>query len=175
MSRLGDRLAGAVAVIGALAFGVSAYALPLPFFSDPLGPRAFPLMVAGIVLLCGLVMVLRPEPDPDWPAPRTWGALLVSALVLVAYAYALKPLGFLLPTAVAAGVLSWQISPRPRFAVLAGLGLAAGLFVVFKFVLGLNLVGWPRDVSMLFRPAEVQREAPAADEGGAPTLSGGDQ
>ncbi len=64
--------------------------------------------------------------------------------MLVGYAYALKPLGFILPTAVTAAILSYQISPRPPgAAALAGVGLSVGLFFIFKFALGLGLVALP--------------------------------
>lgn len=63
--------------------------------------------------------------------------------VLVAYAYAITPLGFLIPTTVAAGILSWQIGGRPLRAAVTGLGLAIGLFVLFRVILGLGLRGLP--------------------------------
>lgn len=143
MTTKGDRLVGLVAVLGAVAFGAAASTLPLPFFSDPLGPRAFPLLIAAVIGVCGLVMLLRPDPDPDWPSAGGWGALTIATLVLLAYAYALQPLGFLIPTAIAATILSWQIDPRPRFAVVAGPALSIGLFLLFRFVLGLGLVAFP--------------------------------
>jgi putative tricarboxylic transport membrane protein len=37
-----------------------------------------------------------------------------------------------------------MISPRPVQAALAGLGLGIGLFVLFKVILGLGLVAFPR-------------------------------
>jgi len=101
--------------------------------------------VGGIAALCGLVVMVRPDPDPDWPAMRTVGALAVSVIVLVAYAYLLKPLGFLIPTAVAAGILSYQISPRAVPAVLTGAGLSVGLFILFKYALGLGIFAVPKD------------------------------
>jgi len=41
---------------------------------------------------------------------------------------------------VAASILSYQISPNAKRAVLAGIGLSLGLFVVFKFILMLGNV-----------------------------------
>lgn len=162
--RMGDRIFGVVAMLGAVAYAVSAWSLPEPFFSDPLGPKAFPLIVAATVAICGAVMALRPDPDPAWPTLGTLAQLALAAVVLVAYAYALKPLGFLIPTAFAAAILSWQIDSRPLNAILAGLGLSVGLFVVFRFVLGLGLIAvpeaWFEDAAA---PAAV--EQPAAIEG----------
>lgn len=143
----GDRLLGIVVLLGAAGYAASALTLPVGFMTDPVGSKTFPLIVAGTSGICGLVLLLRPDPDPDFPDPRTWAALAISVAVLVAYAYALKPLGFLLPTTLAAGILSYQIDPKPRFAVLAGLGLAIGLFVLFRFGLGLNLQPLPRGLA----------------------------
>ena len=92
------------------------------------------------------MLVLRPDPEPGWPEAKTLLALLFSTIVLVGYAYTLKPLGFLLPTAIAAGVISYQISPRPLPAILTGLGLSFGLYVIFKYALGLSLFALPRSL-----------------------------
>lgn len=70
--------------------------------------------------------------------------MLIAVIVLVGYAFALKPMGFLIPTAITAAILSYQISPRAMPAALSGLGLSAGLFVLFKFALGLSLVPFPK-------------------------------
>jgi putative tricarboxylic transport membrane protein len=69
------------------------------------------------------------------------GAALV---VLVGYALLIRPLGFILPTVIASGLISYMISPRPVPAALSGLGLGVGLFVLFKMILGLGLVAFPR-------------------------------
>ncbi len=139
-----DRIFGLVMLFLALAYMASATQIQTSFLADPVGPRAFPLLIGVVAALSSLFMILRPDPDPDWPGTRTALALLIAVVVLVGYAYALKPFGFLIPTAIAAGILSYQISPRPVAAVLSGLGLSAGLFVVFRFALGLSLIGLPK-------------------------------
>lgn len=139
-----DRLFGAVVILGALVYIASASQIATPFFSDPVGPRAFPIGVGFVAALCGATMVLRPDPDPHWPGLRSAGALAIATLLLIGYAYALKPLGFIIPTAIVSTVLSYQIRPSPRGAVLSGLGLAFGLYILFAEILGLSLAGFPR-------------------------------
>ncbi|MDQ7069214.1 MAG: tripartite tricarboxylate transporter TctB family protein [Rhodobacterales bacterium] len=139
-----DRIFGLVATLLAFAFIAGATQVQTSFLSDPVGPKFFPILIGIVGAISGMFMVLRPDPEPDWPVLRTFGALSVAVIVLVAYAFALKPLGFLLPTTLAAGLLSYQISPRPRMAALAGIGLSVGLFIVFKFALGLGLVVFPK-------------------------------
>ena len=139
-----DRIFGLVMLFLALAYMASATQIQTSFLADPVGPRAFPMLIGAVAAISSLVMILRPDPDPDWPAAPTFVALLVAVVVLVAYAFALKPLGFVIPTAIAAGILSYQISPRPLPAVAAGVGLSVGLYIVFKYALGLSLIGFPK-------------------------------
>lgn len=136
---ISDRIFGLVVLMVALAFIASATQIQTSFMSDPVGPKAFPMIVGAIAGLCGLVMMIRPDPDPEWPKGRTFVALLVAVVVLIGYAYALKPLGFLIPTAITAAILSYQISSRIVPAILSGLGLSVGLFLLFKYALGLGL------------------------------------
>ena len=139
-----DRIFGLVVTLVALAYVASATQIPTSFLADPVGPKTFPILVGSIAALCGIVVVLRPDPNPDWPALKTLSALFAAVLVLIAYAYALQPMGFIIPTAITAAILSHQIAPHPRRAMLAGIGLSVGLFVLFKFALGLGLVAFPK-------------------------------
>jgi putative tricarboxylic transport membrane protein len=141
---ISDRIFGLVVLLVAAAYIAAATQIQTSFLADPVGPKAFPILIGSIAALCGLVLMIKPDPDPEWPAMRTFLALLVAVAVLIAYAFALKPLGFILPTAIAAGILSFQISPRAGPAALAGIGLSVGLFVLFKFALGLGLVPFPK-------------------------------
>ncbi|MEM8632773.1 MAG: tripartite tricarboxylate transporter TctB family protein [Pseudomonadota bacterium] len=138
-----DRIFGLVVLITALAYIASATQIQTSFLSDPVGPKTFPILIGAVAGICGLFLMVKPDPDPDWPAVRTFGALLVSIIVMIGYAYALEPLGFLLPTAVTAAVLSYQISPRIVPAAVAGVCLSVGLFLIFKYALGLGLIPLP--------------------------------
>ena len=144
MTRLGDRLFGLIVCSGALAYAVSALDIKVGFMSDPVGSKTFPLMVAAIAGLCGLVMILRPDDDPAWPSGSSMLSLGICFATLLGYAIALKPGGFLLPTAIASGILSWQILPDRRFAFIVGTLLSLSLFLIFKYLLGLSLFALPR-------------------------------
>lgn len=141
---ISDRIFGLVVLMVALAYIVSATQIQTSFLADPVGSKAFPIIIGAVAALCGLVMIVKPDPDPEWPVFTTFLALLVAVAVLVGYAFALKPFGFLIPTAITAAILSYQISPKVNTALLAGVGLSVGLFILFKFALGLSLVAFPK-------------------------------
>lgn len=139
----GDRIFGTVMIVIALGYVLSAYGIETSFMSDPVGPRVFPYLIALVMIVCSLVMVLRPDPEADWPAAPMLLQLGIAFAVLVAYAYAITPLGFILPTAIASGVLCWQIAGKPLRAAITGAGLGVGLWVLFRLILGLGLRGLP--------------------------------
>jgi putative tricarboxylic transport membrane protein len=139
-----DRLTGLITILVALAFFASATQLEAPFFADPLGPKAFPILISSIGVIAGLVMLLRPDEEPDWPVLSTVVRLVLATVILIFYAYSLKPLGFLLSTAVASAAISYQIKAQAMRSVITGVCLSAGLFVIFKFALGLSLFAFPR-------------------------------
>jgi len=141
---MSDRLTGLFIILVALAFFAGATQLEAPFFADPLGPKAFPMMIASVALIAGMVMVMRPDEPPEWPELATIARLILATIILVFYAYSLKPLGFLLSTAAAAAALSYQINPNAMRSILTGLALSIGLFFIFKFALGLSLFAFPR-------------------------------
>ena len=135
-----DRIFGLITLITAVAYIAAATQIQTNFFSGEFLPKLFPLLIGGVAALASLVMVFKPDPDPEWPEGRTWGNLLIAVIVLSIYSVMMAPLGFLLPTAIAATILSYQISPNAKQAVMAGVGLSLLLFVVFKFVLMLGNV-----------------------------------
>ena len=141
---MSDRITGFVVAVLALAFFASASQLEQPFFADPLGPKAFPMVVAGVAMVAAILMIIKPDAEPNWPAFAVLGRIAIATLILVIYAYGLKPPGFLLPTALAAGAVSYQIDPKFSNAAKIGIGLSGGLFVIFKFGLGLSLFALPR-------------------------------
>ncbi len=138
-----DRIFGLIALITAVAYLAAASQIQTNLFSGEFLPKLFPFLIGGVAAICALTIVFKPDPDPEWPVAGTWINMALAVLVLAVYAVMLTPLGFILPTAIAAGVLSYQISPRAIPATLSGIGLSLGLFVLFKFALGLgNIVAY---------------------------------
>lgn len=68
-------------------------------------------------------MILRPDAEPEWPQGWTLVSVLICIVLLIIYSYALKPLGFLIPTALVPGAISYQILPKAKLAAVTGVGL----------------------------------------------------
>ena len=64
---MSDRIFGLILTALALALFASATQLESPFFADPVGPKTFPMFIAGAALLSALVMISLPDQEPNWP------------------------------------------------------------------------------------------------------------
>ncbi|SDX16969.1 tripartite tricarboxylate transporter TctB family protein [Litoreibacter albidus] len=138
-----DRIFGLVTLITAVAYLAAATQIQTNLFSGEYLPKLFPMLIGGVAAVSSLFLLFKPDPEPDWPAAGSWVSMGIAVLVLSVYAVLLTPLGFIVPTAFAAAILSYQISPNAKPAMIAGVGLSLGLFVLFKFALGLgNIVAY---------------------------------
>lgn len=108
-------------------------------FADPLGPSAFPQLLSPCVAGLGLWLALRPDPDPVWPDTATLLAQGASIALMLTYALALRPIGFLISTAILATVLTVMLGARPLPAAASGISISVGCYLLFTYALELSL------------------------------------
>ena len=113
------------------------------FIQDPLGPKAFPMVIAVVMAIAAVVMFIKPDANPEWPAVRKVLELVATVGVLVAYAQSLPVLGFVLSTALTTTFLCWRLGASTRQSVQGGVLIALGVYGLFQHLLGLNLAKGP--------------------------------
>ena len=91
-----DRIFGLVALISAVAYIAAATQIQTNFFSGEFLPKLFPILIGSVAAISALVMVFKPDPEPDWPGAGSWINMALAVVVLAFYAVLLKPLGFIL-------------------------------------------------------------------------------
>ena len=134
-----DRLLGLATLAVALGYIASATQIQVGFLTDPVGSRTFPYLIGGVALICGIYITLRPDENPTWPDGGTFLKLGLAVVVMYLFTLALKPFGFIIPAAIGSAAISYLIAPSVLRAVIAGVGLSIGLFLIFNFGLGLSL------------------------------------
>ena len=113
--------------------------LKAPISYEPVGPRAFPLLVFTLLGICSLGLVLSKRPATTWaPSPVL---LRVGGMFLVVLAYALlfDKLGFVISTALMSIPLSRYFGGTWKQSLLAGAGLGVILFLLFDKLLDVAL------------------------------------
>jgi putative tricarboxylic transport membrane protein len=139
---MSDRLAGLFFAAFSIWYGYTAQYYTQTF-TDPLGPSAFPQLLAVPLALFGLYLVLRPDPDPDWV--RGWPLLkqVGTVIVLVGYAFLIDPMGFIPATIIATALLAASLGARWLPAAASGVVSAIVFYLLFDRVLELPLPPGP--------------------------------
>ena len=109
-----------------------------------LGPAFLPFWTGIVLAACGLWLCARPDADPDvsWPASRGFARAAAGFVLLLLYALALQPLGYLISTAIFLVITILLLEPvRPTSALVVGIGSAAFLFLIFRVWLRIPLPG----------------------------------
>lgn len=140
---MSDRVFGGFGLLLAAFFVWGAARIELSFISDPVGPRVFPYVIAGVMALASLAIILRPDAEARWPGLARLAEIAVAAGAMVAYALLLPELGFLIATALASAFLTWRLGTKPLQSILAGVLTSVGIYVVFHLILGLSLAKGP--------------------------------
>ncbi|MCB2052700.1 MAG: tripartite tricarboxylate transporter TctB family protein [Geminicoccaceae bacterium] len=140
---MSDRVLGGIGLVLAAFYIWQATTIQVSFISDPVGPKTFPIIIGLLLAVSSLVIMLKPDAEPHWPAIGRLAEIALAVVVLVAYAMALPAVGFVAATAVASAFLSWRLGTAPLPAVAAGVAIALGIYVVFHLILGLSLAEGP--------------------------------
>lgn len=139
---MSDRLAGLFFVAFSIWYGYTAR-FYTQTFSDPLGPSAFPELLAFPLAAFGLYLVLRPDPDPEWVRGRPLLKQAGTIAVLAAYSFLIEPLGFVAATFVSTVLLAASLGARWLPAAASGVASSIGFYMLFDKLLELPLPAGP--------------------------------
>ncbi len=140
---MSDRIFGGIGLALSAFYAWQATLIQESFLSDQVGPKVFPWVIAALMGVSSLYFVLRPDPAPDWPRAGRLAEIGLAALVMIGYALALPEAGFVAATAVASAYLTWRLGSKPLESLAIGIGIAAGIYVIFHLALGLSLARGP--------------------------------
>lgn len=135
---MSDRIAGLLFLALSIWYGVTAGTYEASF-GDPLGPAAFPVMLAIPAGLFSLYLILRPDPDPEWSVGGPLLRQIATLAVLIGYALLLEDLGYLAATFAGVVLMSRLLGAGWLKSAIAGAAMSVGLYIVFDRLLGLPL------------------------------------
>lgn len=121
-----------LALAAAMAWAAHGYAAEISY--EPVGPRAFPTLLAAVLALAGLWLAVRPGravTGEGAGAHAAWLPLGLTVGAMLAYALLFQWLGFVLATALMTVPVGRSFGGRPLPLLAAGLGLGLGLFFLF--------------------------------------------
>lgn len=136
---MSDRILGAacVAVGAAMAWAAKDYAAPISY--EPVGPRAFPLLLAGLMVAGGAWLVVKPTMNGHWMREAPLKALAFAVVAVFGYALLFEWLGFTLATTVMAVPVGMAFGGSLPKSLAGGVGLGLVLYLLFDKALDVVL------------------------------------
>lgn len=134
-----DRVAGALLIVMALLIGLESRTFIVGFVTDPLGPKAFPLVSALLLLVGGVVLQIRPGTESGLAPAKQMLRVAVATICLFAYALLLGFIGFFTTTLLVTAVFALLLGGRPVPSFISAAGVSALLYALFSFLLDIAL------------------------------------
>jgi putative tricarboxylic transport membrane protein len=135
-----DRIFAAAWLLLLAFFAWVAWKIEVPFSYEPIGPKAYPLLLAGLMAGCCVWLAIKPDAHAEWPRERRLLAKVFIAFgVLFAWAFAFEPLGFVVSTAIASIAFGRLFDARWAPNVVAGVVMGVGLYFFFDKLLDVPL------------------------------------
>ncbi|MDO5666654.1 MAG: tripartite tricarboxylate transporter TctB family protein [Alcaligenaceae bacterium] len=129
--KLTDRTLGIVAIMFAVFLGVFGYDLEPPFSYEPIGPKAFPLLIALLMAICGLILTVKGGNEAE---ANTRGAnlrILAMVAYIILYAFLFQTLGFVISTTLMVVFVGKLFGASWLKAVIGGVVMAVLFFLLF--------------------------------------------
>jgi putative tricarboxylic transport membrane protein len=134
-----DRILGAVCIAAALAMAWAARSYAAIISYEPVGPRAFPLLLATLIALCGAWLLAKPTDHSAAVAEGRMRPLLLCMAAIVLYALFFQTLGFTIATALLAVPVGMAFGGNWRQSLVGGIGMGIGMYVLFDKLLDVVL------------------------------------
>lgn len=139
-----QRIFALVLLLACAGLAVMAWPYQAPFSYEPVGPRAYPLLMLGLMSLALLYMLLRPTPivhsedEPPLDRPTLKKIAACIGLLLV-FAGTFEPLGFILASILIGVPMALLYGGRLLPSVIIVVLMSIALYVLFDRVMDVPL------------------------------------
>ncbi|NLA52342.1 MAG: tripartite tricarboxylate transporter TctB family protein [Alcaligenaceae bacterium] len=137
--KLTDRTLGIVAILFAVFLGVFGYDLEAPFSYEPIGPKAFPLLIAVIMAICGLILTVKGGNEAEANTKSANLRILTMVAYIVLYAFLFNILGFVVSTALMTIFVGKLFGAKWLQAIIGGVVMSVLFFLLFDTALDVLL------------------------------------
>lgn len=136
---MNDRLLGVLALCLAAFMTWAGWDIEAPFAYEPVGPRAFPMLIAGIIGLCGLRLAFKGGHAVEPAAPGVNKRIALMMAVALGYAFLFQWLGFIVATAIMTVLVARLFDGSWVKSAIGGVVMGVAFFLLFDKVLDVVL------------------------------------
>lgn len=136
---LSDRLLGVLALLFSTFLAWYGIGLEAAFSYEPVGPRAFPLLLSALIGLCGLVLTWKGGNKVEPNLPGVNGRILMMVGLLAFYAAGFVWFGFMLSTAIMTTMIGRLFGGSWMKSAAGGMIMAVLFYLLFDRLLDVVL------------------------------------
>ncbi|BCO29663.1 hypothetical protein MIZ03_4587 [Rhodoferax lithotrophicus] len=144
---MGDRILGVICVLVAAAMAWAAYGYAAEISYEPVGPRAFPMLLACVLAVVGLALLFKRQgqakasstPVLVATSPLDWKAVGMCSVSVMVYGALFQTLGFWLATTVMAVPVGMAFGGTFKKTLVGGLVMGLGFYLMFDKLLDVVL------------------------------------
>lgn len=138
---MNDRILGIAALALAVFMTAAGWSIEAPFAYEPVGPRAFPLLLALIIGLCGLRLVYKGGHAVERNPAGANGRIALMVVFVTVYAFLFQWLGFIVATSLMTIFVGRLFGGSWVKCAIGGVVMSLFFFVLFDKVLDVVLPG----------------------------------
>ena len=137
---MSDRIFTAIFLVVLAGLAWVAWKIDAPFSYEPIGPKAYPLLLFGLMAACAVWILVKPDAKAEWPEGRSLRLKVAGLLgILLAWALLFHPLGFIVSTTLASIAIGRLFDAPWRANVVAGVVSGVSLYLFFDKLLAVAL------------------------------------
>ena len=143
-----DTITGVFSIVLGAAYLLSTTRIPVMDAADEVGPRTFPYIIAGIVLICGFSLLIKEFLNPERKAfsfafiagRDVWLRIVVSMIAGIGYGLTLDWLGYLIATTLFMIIVCELINVgKHKQNLIISLAFSIISFISFGIILKLSM------------------------------------
>ena len=136
---MSDRILGAVCIVAGAGMAWTAVDYAAPISYEPVGPRAFPLLLASLMALAGAWLVVKPGLHAFALSRQQFKPIAWALVAVFAYAVLFETLGFPVATALMAMPVGMAFGGSWKQALAGGVVMGLAFFFLFDKLLDVVL------------------------------------
>ncbi len=137
---MADRIFASLVLAIAVGYTFIAFTIiKAPFQYDPLGPESWPRILGVLAAICAIRILMRPDVTSMKVTKSTWFRLAGLVAMLLAYAWAFQPAGFVIATFGFCVALSLMLGARMSASLIFSAVTGVFGYIVATVLLDLNL------------------------------------
>lgn len=136
---MSDRIFAGMMLLFAIYYGIEANRLELAFAYDPLGPKAFPLLLSVLLGVLAVISLSREGQPVNWPRGRLLLKTLLAIATLIGYSLIVSWLGFILSTTLMFLLMARLFEATPVQSLVGGIAFGLIFYGLSAWLLGISL------------------------------------